>query len=208
MQHLSYALLIALSNNVDNVGARIAYSIQGIRLSNWVNLWISAITFIISSTAGFLGTAARASVGTHFASYVAMVILAAIGCWMILQPKLNGAASANVAHGKWTRILAILSRPERADMDGSRHIDFNEATLLGIALSINNVGGSLSAGMIGVNAVLIGFLSAVLSFVALYAGNRVGDIFVRGHMATKAAFVGGLLLIAIGVDQVIGWPFE
>ncbi|MFY9658880.1 MAG: hypothetical protein WAK01_20235, partial [Methylocystis sp.] len=80
----SYALLIALTNNVDNLGARIAYSFQGTRVSNLVNLWISVITFAISYAAAYAGTAAATYLGAA-ASAVAMVFLVALGAWMILQ---------------------------------------------------------------------------------------------------------------------------
>ena len=88
-------------------------------------------------------------------------------------------------------------------MDNSKHIDFREATLLGIALSINNVGGGLSAGMIGLNSFWVGFLSAVLSFIALWAGNYIAEFFVKLNIDKKTPVVAGLLLIAIGIEQII-----
>jgi len=49
---------------------------------------------------------------------------------------------------------------------------------------------------------LVGFLSVLVSFVALWAGNYVAEFFVRRGIANKAAVVGGLLLIIIGIKQV------
>jgi putative sporulation protein YtaF len=94
-------------------------------------------------------------------------------------------------------------KPEHADKDNSKHIDFKEGTVLGIALSINNIGGGLSAGMIGLSPLLVGVLSAVVSFVALWTGNYVADIFINLRIADKAAVIGGISLIAIGVKQVV-----
>lgn len=87
-------------------------------------------------------------------------------------------------------------------MDNSKHIDFKEATLLGIALSINNIGGGLSAGMIGLNPLLVGILSAVLSFFALWIGNYVAEFFIRRNVMDKTAIAGGILLIAVGIGQL------
>jgi ferredoxin len=89
------------------------------------------------------------------------------------------------------------------DMDKSLHIDFKEATLLGLALSINNIGGGLSAGMIGINAFAMGFLSAVVNFIALWAGNYVAEFFMRYNLHRKAGFLGGIILIAIGIEQIM-----
>ena len=108
-----------------------------------------------------------------------MVILAAIGSWMILEPYVkNWRESRSKVNSK--NVCDIFLSPENADADESKHIDFKEATLLGIALSLNNIGGGLSAGMLGLDAFLVGFLSAVLSFVALWAGNYVSEFLSGG----------------------------
>lgn len=197
-----YAVLIALANNVDNLGARIAYSLQGTRVSVFVNLWISVITFVISFAAASLGTAAMGYFGTQVASVVAMVFLVSIGSWMILQAQKPAwreeKASSNGAATLWT----VLLKPHRADVDRSRHIDFKEGTVLGIALSINNIGGGMSGGIVGVDPFLVALLSALVSFVALWAGNYMAEFFIRRNITEKAAVVGGALLIAIGIKQV------
>ena len=203
MQHFFYAFLIALTNNVDNVGARIAYSIRGIKISTPINLWVSVITFAISYLAAISGTMISDSVGKHFSSILALLIFVAIGVWMILEQYLKQRRNKNLEQNDDANILEILSNPEKADMDHSKHIDFKEATLLGIALSLNNVGGGLSAGMIGLNSFLVGILSAVLSFAALWAGNYVADFFVSRNISDRAAVVGGILMIAIGIGQVL-----
>lgn len=203
MQHLLYAFLIALTNNFDNVGARIAYSIQGIKISTLTNLWISVITFVISFLAAYSGTMISGSMGKRLSSLIAMVFLVAIGSWMILEPYLKAMRRENPSRENSKSIRGILLNPENADMDNSKHIDFKEATFLGIALSINNVGGGLSAGMIGLNSLLVGFLSAVLSFVALWAGNHVAEFFIKRNISKKAAIAGGILLIAIGIEQIL-----
>jgi putative sporulation protein YtaF len=100
-------------------------------------------------------------------------------------------------------VLEVFSEPEKADVDGSKHIDFREATILGLALSINNVGGGLSAGMIGLNAIMIGLLSAVINFVALWSGNYIAAFFTRWNLNKKATFAAGILLIALGIRQII-----
>lgn len=202
MQHLLYAFLIALTNNFDNIGARIAYSIRGIKISNLINLWISVITFVISFLAAFSGTMISGSLGKQLSSIIAMVLLTAIGSWMILEQFIRDKCGEKPIRKNWKGICYILVKPENADMDNSKHIDFKEATFLGIALSINNVGGGLSAGMIGLNSFLVGFLSAVLSFIALWAGNHVAEFFIKRNISDKAAVAGGVLLIAIGIEQL------
>jgi putative sporulation protein YtaF len=203
MRHFFYAFLIALTNNVDNIGARIAYSIRGIKISIPINLWISLITFVISFLAAFLGTKISGSLGKQVSSIISMVLLVAVGSRMILDQYMGDKCGETLFQRRWKGVCHILGKPLDADKDNSKQIDFKEATLLGVALSINNVGGGLSAGMIGLNAFLIGLLSAVLSFLALAAGNRAAEFFIKRNISGKAAIAGGILLIAIGIEQIL-----
>ena len=205
MHHFLYTFFIALTNNFDNIGVRIAYSIRGIRIGTLINLWISVITFVISFCAAYSGTIISGVISKQLASLIAMLLLTAIGSWMILEPYLkrdNDCTGESVQEKKKSTCHVLLN-PQNADMDNSKHIDFKEATLLGIALSINNVGGGVSAGIIGLNSFWVGFLSAVLSFLALWAGNYVSDFFIKWNLSNKASVIAGLLLIAIGVEQII-----
>ena len=200
--HLLSAIIIALANNVDNLGARIAYSIQGTRVDISINLWISVITFFISALVAFSGFAIVSSLGKNFAAALAMSMLVSLGLWMIIQ------ASRKSWHEKIhepkasTKHRHILRNPHHADIDDSRHIDFKEGTILGVALSLNNVGGGMSAGVLEINPLLVGALSALISFMTLFAGNYLASYFIRRRIADKAAVVGGIALILIGIKQI------
>jgi|SRR5215469_5047142 len=194
MDYFVYAFLIALANNVDNLGARIAYSIDGVKISTLVNLWIAVITFIISTASASSGAFIAESLGTKAASVTAMVLLVALGFWLILR----GWKKPKHPHHSWnTNLWAIF------DTDLSKHIVFKEGTILGIVLSINNIGGGLSAGMIGINAYFVGLLSAILT------SSRCGQetilrISLSGDTYRTKPVISGFLLIAIGIKQVIG----
>ncbi|HUK56918.1 MAG TPA: sporulation membrane protein YtaF [Nitrospiria bacterium] len=205
MHNLFYTFFIALINNLDNIGVRIAYSIRGIRITTPINVWISVITFVISFSAVLSGTLLSEFLSKRTSSVLAMLLLTAIGAWMIAEPHVRKKDHGAVEPGPENKkgIVHVLLNPEHADMDQSRHIDFKEATILGLALSINNVGGGLSAGMIGLDSFWVGLLSAALSFLALWAGNAIADVFVRWKLTNKAAVVAGILLIAIGMAQVM-----
>jgi len=201
-----YTFFIALSNNFDNIGVRIAYSIRGIKITSLINFWISVITFFISYFAAFSGTMMTGFFGKQLSSIIAMLLLTAIGLWMILEQyikKVKRDPYEESDDENASSILHVLVRPENADMDRSKHIDFKEATILGIALSINNVGGGLSAGMMGLNSFWVGLLSAVISFIALWSGNYIAEFFIKWNISNKAAVVAGIALIAIGINQIM-----
>ena len=133
---------------------------------------------------------------------LAMGMLVTLGLWMILYARVQSWQERIFEKNTSTRHVAILTKPCHADIDDSKHIDFVEGTILGIALSVNNIGGGVSAGVLGVNPLLVGFLSALISFVALFSGNYVAEFFIKRRLSDKAAFVGGVALILIGLKQV------
>lgn len=203
--HFLYTFFIALANNLDNIGVRIAYSIRGIKISIQKNLWISVITFFISSFAAFSGKILLGILNKQLSSYISMLILIVIGFWIMLEDyiKRKNISKKNPFQGKDKSIYGVLSKPENADIDDSKEIDFKEATLLGIALSINNIGGGLSAGMIGLNSIFVGFLSAIISFLALWAGNYITVFFNKWKLGKKASILAGIALILIGIKQIL-----
>ena len=205
MHQFLYTFFIAVTNNADNVAARIAYSIRGIRISTPINVWISIITFFISSLAAFSGTMVSGLFGKHLASIIGMVILTCVGLWMILEPFVSKPEEpeGRSQKAKKSGIFGIMMKPEKADADDSKHLDFKEATFLGVALSINNIGGGLSAGMIGLNPFWVGLLSAVINYIALWGGNYIAEAFIKWKLADRAGIVAGMILIAIGIEQLM-----
>ncbi|MBV7274804.1 manganese efflux pump [Clostridiaceae bacterium UIB06] len=200
--HLFYVFLIALANNVDNIGVRIAYSIRGIKIDILKNLWISIITFIISSLSALSGTFISSILSRRVGAILSMIILTTIGFWIVLEPFSKVKEIKNDAVKNKNLICNILENPESADIDNSKDIDFKEATFLAIALSINNIGGSLSAGIIGLNSYFIGAFSAALSFIALWSGNYLAVLLNRYKIGNKAIIISGIILIIIGIKQV------
>lgn len=85
MHHILYTFFIALTNNLDNIGVRVAYSIRGIKIATLINVWISVITFVISFFAAFSGSIISGFLSKQLSSVIAMVLLTAIGSWMILE---------------------------------------------------------------------------------------------------------------------------
>ena len=186
----TYILLIAAANNVDNLGARIAYSIEGVKVTWLINLWISFITFFISAAAAYCGAVAKGELGIQSASVIAMLLLVSLGAWMIFE------ARKERRKGELRRAASVAPQT-------IIRMSLKEGTILGVALSINNIGGGLGAGMMGLSPFLIGFFSAAVSFIALWGGNYLADWCIRKNLADRAAVLGGVLMIAIGLKQII-----
>jgi putative sporulation protein YtaF len=203
--HFFYIIFISIVNNLDNISVRIAYSLRGIKISILKNLWISLITFIIASCAAFFGSTISDVFDERLSSYISMLLLISIGLWIIITSylKKDKESEENVNIKSSKNLFTILDNPQCADLDYSKEIDFKEATFLGLALSLDNLGGGLSAGMIGLNFIYIGFISAVISFLTLLAGNYLSKLFRKFNFGSRATIFAGVVLILIGIVQVL-----
>lgn len=203
--HLLYMISIALANNIDNISVRIVYSIRNIKISLAKNLWISIITFFISSASAFSGSILPKYLNKQISSVLSLLLLVGMGLWIILEPYIKKAYNKKVIFNKMqhTNFVNILNEPEKADANNSKDIDFKEATILGIALSLNNIGGSLSIGIMGLNPIFIGLFSSLISFLVLLLGNYAAEFFNRWNFQDKANIIAGIILILIGIKQVI-----
>lgn len=201
--HLIYTLFIALANNVDNISVRIAYSIRGLKISVLKNLWISLITFFISAFAAFFGTIVSKVFNPRITPLLSMLLLVSIGLWIILEPYLRkGSSDFKIDAPEAIPAMAPALRQTHATKTNNNEINYKEATYLGITLSINNIGGGLSAGIIGLNSFFVGFFSALISFIALWLGNYITELFNKWDLGKKANIIAGIILILIGLKQV------
>jgi putative sporulation protein YtaF len=189
---------ISLANNLDNTGVGIAYGVARIRLPLLVNMWISVITFAITASSVGIGDCIGRVLPLFASKGLSAVILCAIG-FMLLRASFKPNADAVAKEQPLN--LHLLQDPVQADMDFSRHIDYKEGAMLGVALSINNVGGGLSAGLIHLSIFWTALLSAAFSFLVLWGGGVAGRRLATGRLADMAPAVAGILLIAIGLAQ-------
>lgn len=194
-----YLLIISLVNNLDTIGVRVAYSVKGIKIPLYTNLWVTLIAFLFSAIAAQSGSGLANILPEKTVKIISMLLLVFIGFWLIVEPYFS---QEKKSRKKNTHVLAILADPSKADQDGSKEIDFKEATFLGVALSLNNIGGGITAGMLGFGWLAVGLLSALFSFIVLQVGNKLTYYLQEWRLGSKAPFLAGFLLIIIGIRQL------
>jgi putative sporulation protein YtaF len=203
----------AISSSIDNLGVGMSYGIRDIRI-NWLsNLVIATICFLFSEGGILFGNWLSAVIPGVLPDLIAAFILFAVGVRIILlalpRTKHSKELSANAKFMKpqQGKFAAILENPEMADMDHSQEIGFGEAILLGIVLSANALTNGLSAGLIGLSPLAISLVSAVDSFIAVWAGvylgHKVVDFrigsFTLGQFGT---ILSGIILLLIAAHAL------
>jgi putative sporulation protein YtaF len=100
-------------------------------------------------------------------------------------------------------LIRILKEPVAVDQDRSGAIDFKEACVLGLALTLNNLAGGLGGGMAGLNPGLTALLALVTSLLFFVIGLKVGQTYLSRWIGERSAVIAGLALIAIGVYELL-----
>jgi putative sporulation protein YtaF len=193
---------IALANNLDNTGVGIAFGIARIRLSPLVNLWIALVTFAVTGLSVAGGGHMAAFLPHPLAHGLGGALLCAMGVWMVFS------ALPSRSHGEEgvppeqpISLRRILADPACADRNRSHDIDLREATMLAAALSLNNIGGGFSAGLVHMNAWWTALLSAIVSYLVLWFGGWAGYQLGVTRLGKHAQTIAGALLLVIGLAQ-------
>jgi putative Mn2+ efflux pump MntP len=180
----STLILIALGLSMDAFGASISRGAAGRRHARLPGIIKAALVFGgFAALAPILGWAVGSlfyDLIQAFDHWVAFILLSVVGMFMVREG-LSDAPSRSVAHG--ARLLVIIVAAIATSID---------AAVFGLTLPMFRVNILLAAGVIG-----------FATFLAAIFGNLVGRI-AKEQIGRRAEFLGGLILIAIGVKILIG----
>ncbi|NOV00916.1 MntP/YtaF family protein [Paenibacillus planticolens] len=109
----------------------------------------------------------------------------------------------NIELKRFGLVIQILRTPSIADVDKSGNISASEATLLGLALSLDAFGAGIGAALIGfvplLTAAVISLSSG--SFIAL--GLRIGFRYAEMSWMKKLSILPGCVLILMGLLKML-----
>lgn len=201
-------LLLGLGANLDNLGVGISYGIRGMKVNWRANAVIALIAFVATAAALLMGRGAATLLPVVAARHVGAAILFAVGAWIGLEAWLErleppeGDQPQRLlrlplgAPGVW---MEILRDPQKADVDRSGAIDLREAALLGIALSLNNLGAGLGGGLNHYPTLATAAVTAIGSWLTITAGQRLGNWSGARWLGQGAAVCATVLLICLAI---------
>jgi putative Mn2+ efflux pump MntP len=177
------ALLIAAVSNLDNLSVGVAVGVFGSRIAAVPNMIIAAMTMA--------GTAAAMSSGHALSKLVATRTAASLGSVIII-----GVGAATIVAS-----LAAVRTPRRSP---EFHNSYREALALGFALSLNNIGAGVGAGIAGVPPLATTLFAGAFSLLCVGGGSWTGKSLARPVLGNRAPLVSGLALVAIGIAMLPG----
>ena len=187
------ALLIAAVSNLDNLGAGVAFGIRGKRINAVANLTVAGITMFATAAALTGGHLLSKVLPSAMTGWLGPLIIIAIGIATVRTP----------AQTPRPRDSAIAPRGDRChppDVDGV--MSRQEAIVLGVALSVNNLGTGVGAGVSGIPALATTVSAGLLSLACVGGGSLFGRVFGRLVLGRDAPAIAGILLLALGLAML------
>lgn len=206
MHYLSVVLL-GIAANLDNLAIGMVYGLRGIRLpfpSNLVMALLSGLAIYIS---GWCGQLLTQVIPGRMANILGGIIVALMGVW-VLWVYLRDQEKYRIFPFQCDEpddegMTAIFKYPEKADLDASGDISWQEAFGLGLALAVNCLTMGVGVGITGLSlagVTLAVTLSSLLAIaLGLFLGHRYGASFL-GNYATPVA---GVILILVGIYEML-----
>jgi putative sporulation protein YtaF len=180
-------------SNLDNLGVGVAFGIRGRRIDAIANAIIAGITMTATAAAVIFGQNLLGVTPAVARGWLAPVIVIGIGTATVLtaavgSPRRSGARIRPDARDHGRETAGIMSR--------------REAVVLGVALSVNNLGTGVAAGAAGLPGLAATTSAGLLSLACLDWGSRCGTTLGRLAFGSRAQLVAGLLLLAVGTAML------
>ncbi len=190
------ALLFGISASLDALLVGIGYGLRRIHVRIWQNLFISLISL--------LGTCLSAGIGKKLLPLLPAVSGGLIGSLilMILGIYYLGKGILSYLHNR-SACRPDREAPEAASTMPPSVLTCPETLLLGLTLSANNIGISLSASLAGLPLLPCAVSTFVCAFLFLLLGNLLGRSRFFKLLGSAADPLSGLLLIGLAVMQLV-----
>ncbi|MCX7711731.1 MAG: sporulation membrane protein YtaF [Clostridia bacterium] len=210
--------ILAISLSLDALGVGIAYGLRGVKIPIFPKLVICAFSILYSFLAIIAGKSMSSIFSAWTSKLIGILILGLMGSWILLQSFLSKDAPKEAkqitrqTHETLFKFvikslgitIQVIKNPVQGDIDQSGVIDFSEAVLLGLALSVDAIGVGIGCAFTGFSSMYIPLAIGLFQLAFLYMGTFAGGKFklmeaVNGKMISM---IPGLLLIFLAILRI------
>lgn len=218
MINLIYLIILALAVSLDSFGVGVTYGFRKIKIPVTSILIISFASAIMIMLSMQIGVWISYILTPLAAKWIGSLILIFVGFWAVLQvlnhqdddedliketiTKKTTNKILSIELKKLGLVIQILKKPLKADIDRSGYISPVEASILGLALSLDAFGAGLGAALLGFNPLITAATIAGMSGLFILLGMRLGFWFSELGWLQKYSVLPGLILILVGLIKI------
>lgn len=190
--------LFAVSANIDNFVIGISYGIKHIKVTWQANILIAVLTFSGTLLSMLAAQGLTQFISLTLSNTIGSLILIVIGIISIIQYIICEIKKGGRACSKKNIELA-----ETYDKNSNKKLEWHEAFVLGLSLSINNIGVGIGASIAGIGIIPAAISTLICSMLFLYTGNKLGNSCFSKLLGRHTQLVSGLIIIALGMWEII-----
>ncbi len=204
--HLVIALLLALSCNLDNLVVSTSYGTKKIKISFASNLLIAVITSGATLAAMLAGKFVAGLIHPWYANYIGAMLIVFSGIWIFINESLKTCSYSSPEKQRkqlaFYMLFKKLENPPVFHMNEKVAISLKEGSMLGLALTADNIVNGLGAGMTGLSPVLTSAFVFAISLIVIRLGLKIGCGRISNLPGNLAGPASGVLLILTGIFEM------
>ncbi len=186
METVIASIILSLSTNIDNLAVGTAYGIKKLKIGLFANFIIAVLsgisTFVSMSLGETINHFLSPNLAHEFGSFL-LILIGLITISKIVQKRFN--------------------QESLVDNLADKNITWQEATTLGLALTVTNLGTGIGAGIAQLSLILTSCLSFTSSLLMIGGGEFIGRAFATYYSGRKLELVSGVLLIFLGIYEYL-----
>ncbi|EAW39108.1 manganese efflux pump [Lyngbya sp. PCC 8106] len=182
------SIVLSLSTNLDNLTVGMSYGLRNWIVPTSANFAIAILSGLSTWISIHLGDKIRHYLPNSLAGYLGSLILIIIGILSIWQTLISDSSET----------------AELNSQNSINRLSLRTAILLGLGLTITNLGTGVGAGIAEFNAILTSFFSFCSSLLTIGGGYWLGKQFNQKPLGIELGLIAGLLLIILGGFNLSG----
>ncbi|PTB31015.1 manganese efflux pump MntP family protein [Photobacterium phosphoreum] len=176
------ALIFTLASNLDNFVIGLTYGVRNEKIPLSANVIIAFITSFVTLISMLGGKLITQLIPNHVSNELGSVIFILMGCWFI-----------------GSEIL----RQQQQQQKQHTVLNFKGAVMLGLLLSINNIGVGILGSITQLNITLVITLTFTTGMFLTYVGNHIGHSVIGNIVGKYNDLISGSLLLLLGVLSLL-----
>ncbi|WP_279146891.1 manganese efflux pump MntP family protein [Photobacterium carnosum] len=175
------ALIFSLSSNLDNFVIGLSYGVKNERIPLTANGIIAFITALITFISMLGGKLVTQLIPNYVSNELGSVIFILMGGWFIGSDLLK----------------------KQQQQKQHTVLNFKGAVMLGLLLSINNIGVGILGSITHLDITLVVTLTFITGMFLTYAGNHIGHSTIGNIVGKYNDLISGSLLIMLGMLSLL-----
>lgn len=187
--YLAMLILITFASTADSLIIGFNYGLKKVRINDISNLYISLVTCLGTFLAMNMGKILGTLLVAEKANMIGGMVLIFLGMFMLKTtffPKKN-------------KIQDLTEDPSIVDEDKSLVIELKEALLIGLVLSINNIGMGIGAGIAGMPVFITPLICGIASFIFIKIGSSLGNLLPKGKLSKYLEIISAVFVLILGI---------